>query len=81
MKKKNIQRKMGRLVSVDFCPSDILSLISIGDSTKSKESNKYSGNKGIGFKNIYQLFDKVIVDSNGYRFLLDDTYEVDLKSI
>lgn len=37
--------------------------------------------KGIGFKNIYQLFDKVIVDSNGYRFLLDDTYEVDSEKL
>lgn len=60
-----------------FLPSDILSLISIGNSTKNKEGEKYTGNKGIGFKNIYKIFDQVCVDSNGYRFFLDDSYSLD----
>ena len=60
-----------------FLPSDILSLISIGNSEKGKDGEKFTGNKGIGFKNVYKVFDQVYVDSNGFRFLLDDSFSVD----
>ncbi|WP_022762185.1 hypothetical protein [Butyrivibrio sp. AD3002] len=64
-----------------FLPSDILALISIGNSNKEKDGDKYTGNKGIGFKNVYKVFDQVFVDSNGFNFLLDDSIGVDPEAL
>lgn len=64
-----------------FQVNDILSLISIGVSSKKGKSDQYTGNKGIGFKNVYRLFDLVEVDSNGFQFVLDDSYLVDAEEL
>lgn len=67
-----------------FLPNNILSLVSIHNSTKSTkdaDNGTFIGEKGIGFKHIFSFFDQVYVDSNGYHFFLDDSYVVSSELI
>lgn len=56
-----------------FDQSDILSLCSAGKSTKG-ENHKATGYKGIGFKSVFAVSDKVLIMSNGYNFKFDKDY-------
>lgn len=53
-----------------FDEADIKSLCSAGDSTK-RENSKATGYKGIGFKSVFAVSDKVLIMSNGYNFKFD----------
>lgn len=64
-----------------FQAKDILSLISIGVSSKKGKSDQYTGSKGIGFKNVYRMFDLIEVDSNRFQFALDDSFLVDAEKL
>ena len=52
---------------VGFTPEQVLSLCSIGQSTKDKRGG-YIGEKGIGFKSVFRVSDQPHIFSNGYQF-------------
>lgn len=52
---------------VGFQPDQVLSLCSVGQSTKTK-CDGYIGEKGIGFKSVFQITARPHVFSNGYQF-------------
>lgn len=62
-----------------FTQKDILSLLSVGKSAKKDDADKNIGSKGIGFKNVYSVFSRVWVDSNGFRFYLNDENNISAR--
>lgn len=52
-----------------FSAKDIAAIAGVRETTKSDDS---IGGKGVGFKHIYSLFDRVEIYSNGYAFELDN---------
>jgi hypothetical protein len=52
---------------VGFTPEQVLSLCSVGQSTKEK-ARGYIGEKGIGFKSVFRVSDQPHIFSNGYQF-------------
>ncbi len=50
-----------------FTPQQVLSLCSVGQSTKDKALG-YIGEKGIGFKSVFRITNQPHIYSNGYRF-------------
>ena len=50
-----------------FSEKDVDSICNIGGSNKQR-SEGYIGEKGIGFKSVFMIADKVQIYSNGYRF-------------
>lgn len=54
-----------------FTKSNVRSITAIGESTKKKiQTDKASGEKGIGFKSVFEVAEKVIIHSNGFDFSL-----------
>lgn len=82
-KEKSHQEKRNGQIQTrnGFQAKDILSLISIGVSSKKSNPSQYTGSKGIGFKNVYKTFDLIEVDSNKFKFALDDSVLVDAETL
>lgn len=53
-----------------FTEDDVVSISSIGDSTKKKDTEK-TGYKGIGFKSVFSVAETVYIDSGNFSFAFD----------
>lgn len=58
---------------VGFTERNVRALCDIGNSTKKARREGYIGEKGIGFKSVFKVADRVYIASNGYSFVLDST--------
>lgn len=58
-----------------FLPDDVEAICDVGRSTKSKQEG-YIGEKGIGFKSVFQVSGNPHLFSSGYRFRLPEADEV-----
>lgn len=54
-----------------FMPKDIAAISGVRMSTKRADGEGTIGQYGLGFKNVYSLFDKVRIYSNGFGFEFD----------
>lgn len=53
-----------------FRPENVTALCSVGQSTKAKKAG-FIGEKGIGFKSVFQVSDTPEIHSNGFHFRFD----------
>ncbi|KAJ3034480.1 hypothetical protein HDV00_005003 [Rhizophlyctis rosea] len=56
---------------IGFSPRDVGAICSIGQSTK-KNQLGFIGEKGIGFKSVFRVANKVYIASGGYTFYFND---------
>jgi len=57
---------------VGFSRENINAICSIGNSTKSRDQSPDTvGEKGIGFKSVFKIADRVHIASNSYQFMFD----------
>ena len=60
-----------RYNEVGFTKSNVRSITAIGESTKKKiQTGNVIGEKGIGFKSVFEVAEKVTIHSNGFDFIL-----------
>lgn len=59
-----------------FTPPQVLSLCSVGQSTKAKALG-YIGEKGIGFKSVFRVTNQPHIFSNSFRFRFERPHEPD----
>lgn len=64
-----------------FEPKHVRAICSAGKSTKADRKQEYTGEKGIGFKAVFQVTDRPEIHSNGYHFCFDRTLYGGLGSI
>ena len=54
-----------------FSPNDVNSICDLGASTKQDATKGYIGEKGIGFKSVFKIADKIWISSPPYSFKFD----------
>jgi hypothetical protein len=79
----NIRVASGLLVIFNnedgFTEKNVRALCSVGSSTKAGQKQKgYIGEKGIGFKSVFQVSDRPEVHSNGFHFFFDVSWGSEL---
>jgi len=58
-----------------FEEKNVKALCGIGETTKTNKALGYIGEKGIGFKSVFMVADKVQIYSNGFQFQFNHTKE------
>jgi len=64
---------------IGFSKSDVEAICSIGQSTKvgSKKHSEATGEKGVGFKSVFGVSDRVFITSGHYSFMFSNTTSLD----